>query len=44
MDTQSYVDDLIDGTYILIRYVAEALGFYVDWSPGDTENRITINK
>lgn len=43
MDTQSYVDDLIDRTYIPILYVTEALGFRVDWKPGDTENRITVN-
>lgn len=44
MDTQSYVDDLTDRTYIPIRYVAEALGFRVDWKQGDIENIITINK
>lgn len=44
MDTQSYVDDTTDKTYIPIRYVAEALGFRVDWQSGDIENRITINK
>lgn len=42
MDTQSYVDSMTSKTYIPIRYVAEALGFSVDWQPGDMENLITI--
>lgn len=42
MDTQSYVDSITNKTYIPIRYVAEALGFTVDWQPGDMENTITI--
>lgn len=44
MDTQSYIDPVTNKTYIPIRYVAEALGFTVDWQPGDKENTIIIKK
>lgn len=44
MDTVPVLDDLTASTYIPLRFAAEALGYTVDWTPGEYENTISISK
>lgn len=42
MDAVSIIDTLTQSTYVPLRYIAEALGFEVNWTGGYTENTIMI--
>ena len=44
MDTVPVLDELTASTYIPLRFAAEALGYTVDWTPGEYENTISISK